>query len=286
MILALLLSWMTVFTAAADAKELNNDLIIVNKKTNKLAYFKNGILEKEFSVATGKTPKLTPEGSFKIANKIKNRPYYKDKIPGGDPRNPLGDRWMGLDVNGTKGSTYGIHGNNNKKSIGKYVSAGCIRMNNDEIHWLFSQVQINTIAIITSSNLSFAEIAEKHGYSTGLNKFDGTLVINGEQVKLEEKLMMMSGRIYIPMRACFELLGGNVLWNSKTGTVQINIGDRTITHKALSDKAVVNEKLIDMTASLYQGNTLMLPLRNISEISGFTVKWDSTTSTVYISSIK
>lgn len=108
-----------------------SDLIIVNKKTNKLAYFSDGKLVKTFPVATGKSKELTPEGSFKMVVKVKNRPYYKEKIPGGDPANPLGDRWLGLEVNGTYGTTYAIHGNNNESSIGKYVSAivfECIMM--------------------------------------------------------------------------------------------------------------------------------------------------------------
>jgi lipoprotein-anchoring transpeptidase ErfK/SrfK len=56
-------------------------------------------------------------------NKIKSRPYYTGHIPGGDPRTPLGKRWLGLNANGTYGGdTYGIHDNNNESSIGKYVS--------------------------------------------------------------------------------------------------------------------------------------------------------------------
>ena len=131
------LPWLMVVPAPTHAQASKNELIIVNKQTNQLAFFANGELVKTFSVATGRTSDLTPEGSFKIVNKIKNRPYYKDHIPGGDPKNPLGDRWLGLEVNGTEGTTYAIHGNNNSRSIGKYVSAGCIRMKNDEIHWLF-----------------------------------------------------------------------------------------------------------------------------------------------------
>ena len=132
-------------------------------------------MNRTFSVATGKSADLTPEGSFTIVNKIKNRPYYKYKIPGGDPRNPLGDRWLGLDVDDTAGTTYAIHGNNNAKSIGKYVSAGCIRMNNDEIHWLYSRVQVGTKVIITTSELKYEEIADQHGYLLGMKKLQGKL---------------------------------------------------------------------------------------------------------------
>lgn len=145
---------------AAEAPK--EQLIIINKKTNKLAYFENGKLIKTYKVATGKTPKLTPEGTFYIREKIKNRPYYKLGIKGGSPKNPLGDRWLGLSIKENGSYPYAIHGNNNEKSIGKYVSAGCIRMHNSSIRELYEIVQKKTKVVITSSNESFTALAKKH----------------------------------------------------------------------------------------------------------------------------
>jgi hypothetical protein len=266
----------------AAAGTAGGDLIVVNKKTNKLGYFSGGRLEKEFPVATGKKPGLTPEGTFSIANKIKNRPYYKEKIPGGDPRNPLGDRWLGLDVNGTRGSTYAIHGNNNKKSIGKYVSAGCIRMYNDDIHWLFSHVKVGTKVVITSSGSSLAKIASGQGYALGVQKLDGKLVVDGEGIRIEGDLLMADSRIYIPMRECLELLGADVRWNRKGGTVEAAIGKLEVSHKPLTGKAVVNGKTVKIAPSRLMGNMIMLPLRNVEPLTGFAARWDDKTNTVYI----
>nr|WP_276508661.1 stalk domain-containing protein [Paenibacillus antarcticus] len=273
---------MTPFAEKANASSINSDLIVVNKKTNTMAFFRDGKLERQFVVATGKDPELTPEGKFRIANKIKNRPYYKDKIPGGDPRNPLGDRWIGLEVNGTQGTTYAIHGNSNKNSIGKYVSAGCIRMYNDEIHELFTQVKVNSYAVITSSKLSFEEIAVKNGYELGLRTFEGKVVINGEEQKLNSPFAIVDSRIFIPMRESLELLGANVQWNNQNQTATIIMGDRTIIHKPLSNKAIVNGKEITITPSRYQGTTVMLPLRNVLEIAGIQVTWDSKNNAIII----
>ena len=137
--------------------------LVINSKKNKLGYFKDGVLVKEFSVATGKSSTPTPQGKFKIVNKIKNRPYYSGGIPGGSPNNPLGDRWLGLHVGATYGTTYAIHGNNNASSIGKHVSGGCIRMHNSEIRWLFDQINVGAYAIIDNSDKTFVQIAAKYG---------------------------------------------------------------------------------------------------------------------------
>ncbi|PLS15700.1 hypothetical protein CVD28_21305 [Bacillus sp. M6-12] len=139
-------------------------LIIINKSTNQLAFYENSRMVKVFRVATGRKASYTPEGKFKIVNKIVNRPYYKGKIPGGDPRNPLGTRWLGINARGTWGTTYAIHGNNNSASIGKYVSSGCIRMHNEEVKWLFSKIKVNTPVVITSVKKSFHSLAAANGY--------------------------------------------------------------------------------------------------------------------------
>lgn len=124
--------------------------IRIDKSTNKLTYYEKGKVIKTFSVGTGLKSSYTPEGLFKIHEKTKNRPYYKEKIKGGDPRNPLGDRWLGINVqiNGRTSYAYAIHGNNNARSIGKYVSKGCIRMHNEEIRWLFDKVKMGTPVLI------------------------------------------------------------------------------------------------------------------------------------------
>ncbi|WP_308813451.1 L,D-transpeptidase [Priestia megaterium] len=86
----------------AASKATNQDLIIINKYYNKLAYFHNGYIEIVDPVATGKTWEKTPVGFSKVVNKIKNRPYYTGHIPEGDPRNLLGKRWFGLNAIGEK----------------------------------------------------------------------------------------------------------------------------------------------------------------------------------------
>ncbi len=172
----LLVSFLLLISSNVSANS-GKQLIIINKATNELAFFDSGTLVNVFDVATGRTDTLTPEGTFKIVNKIKDRPYFKENIPGGDPRNPLGDRWLGLDARGTYGTTYAIHGNNNPNSIGTYVSAGCVRMHNDEVRWLFDQVELFTTVIITNSTASFEEIAKSQNYPLEIQTINQKLTL-------------------------------------------------------------------------------------------------------------
>lgn len=137
--------------------------IIVNKKTNELAWIKDGKIAMTAEVATGKTNDLTPEGLFTITVKAKDPYYRKKNIPGGDPRNPLGSRWIGFDAKGTDGRIYGLHGTNQPSSIGKYISHGCIRLPKAKLESLFDQVPIGTKILVTNSNQSFEKLAREHG---------------------------------------------------------------------------------------------------------------------------
>ncbi|MFZ3588457.1 L,D-transpeptidase [Bacillus sp. DJP31] len=137
--------------------------LIVNKQSNQIAYIDHGEIQGIYDVATGVTSELTPEGEFSIVIKAVD-PYYRRKnINGGSKENPLGTRWMGFDAAGTDGRIYGVHGNNNPASIGHYVTQGCVRMKNEEIELLYSQIPIGTKIKITSTGESFEVLAREAG---------------------------------------------------------------------------------------------------------------------------
>lgn len=124
--------------------------LVVNKRTNQLFVKQGKETIKTFSVGTGKDTSLTPEGEYKIVNKIE-KPWYSAKgIPGGDPSNPLGSHWLGLNVPGTSGTKYGIHGTNKPSSIGGHVSLGCIRMLNSDVVWLYNNLPLQTTVSIVN----------------------------------------------------------------------------------------------------------------------------------------
>ncbi len=66
--------------------------------------------------------------------------YY----PPGAPGNPMGAAALTL-----SGGDYAIHGTNSPGSIGGFVSAGCIRMYNQDIVDLYDRVSVGTPVIVT-----------------------------------------------------------------------------------------------------------------------------------------
>lgn len=102
-------------------------LITISLNAKTLSFYRQGSFVKTYPVAIGKPSTPSPQGTFTIVNKVLN--------PGG----PYGTRWMGLSARG-----YGIHGTNNPSSIGTRASNGCIRMYNQDVNELYSQVPVRT----------------------------------------------------------------------------------------------------------------------------------------------
>jgi LysM repeat protein len=99
-----------------------------------------------FPVGLGREDSTTPTGTWmcEIHRKLKEPTYYSPRgegvIQSGDPRNPLGHRWIGLtgiDGQAVGQQSYGIHGTIDDDSIGKTASLGCIRMHNADVELVF-----------------------------------------------------------------------------------------------------------------------------------------------------
>ena len=74
----------------------------------------------------------------------RDKPSLPDVIPGGSPRNPMGEAALTL-----AGGEYAIHGTNVPRSIGGFVSYGCIRMFNQDVVDLYSRVSVGTTVVVT-----------------------------------------------------------------------------------------------------------------------------------------
>lgn len=73
----------------------------------------------------------------------RDRPNLPDVIAGGSPANPMGVAALTL-----SGGDYAIHGTNRPKSIGGFVSYGCIRMFNADITDLYGRVRVGTPVVV------------------------------------------------------------------------------------------------------------------------------------------
>lgn len=266
----LFLTLMMFFVFTAPVLGESEVKIIINKKVNKLAYLKDGKVIKIFPVATGRSAGLTPEGNFKVIRKIVNPYYSKKKIAGGSPRNPLGVRWLGLNALGTPGNTYGVHGTNNPKSIGKYASGGCIRMYNKDVIWLYNNTPLGTPVEIINREWD-------------LWQKPISVAVNGKKLALSgnAKPYMINNRVMVPCRLLAESIGCIVSWDDAKRQVILSNGSITVQATVGFEQITVNgvTKYIDEPVTLRE-SMVYIPVRAFGEAFGYTVSWDEKTLTV------
>lgn len=118
--------------------------VFVDKSQNILILKDGNEIMKIYNVSTG-TNNSTPVGKFKVISKLVDPVWFKRGavVSPDSPDNALGSRWMGFDLPG-----YGIHGTIEPESIGKQVTAGCVRMRNEEVEELYSIIPTGTEVVI------------------------------------------------------------------------------------------------------------------------------------------
>lgn len=128
--------------------------IIVDQRARFLYLVQGSGKAIRYAVGVGPVARAFEGGDAVIANKaawprwiptpdmVKRNPEhygpYKDGVDGG-PRNPMGARALYMHKDG-KDTYYRVHGTNDPSSIGKAVSAGCIRLLNQDIIDLYDRV--------------------------------------------------------------------------------------------------------------------------------------------------
>lgn len=99
----------------------------------------------------------TPVGTFKVRTGSKlidpewSNPRTGEKFKSNDPKNPIGERWIGLQ--GTTPETakftgYGIHGTVEPQSIGKQMSMGCVRLGDTEVQVVYELISESSTIVI------------------------------------------------------------------------------------------------------------------------------------------
>ncbi len=138
----------------ADLEKSAPIAITVDREGKTVRLWKNFKVDKSYTVAVGKIGFETPSGLYSIQNKQVNPAWIKpdsdwvpedergDVVPGGDPDNPLRERWMAF------AGSAGFHGTDSLGSLGSAASHGCIRMAVPDVKDLYDRVEVGVPVFI------------------------------------------------------------------------------------------------------------------------------------------
>ena len=145
--------------SAAEVVAFNGDsapgTIVVRTKERRLYFVLGQGRALRYTVGVGRASRQWAGTSFIDGKHIRpdweppeavrhDRPNLPQIVPGGSPANPMGVAALTL-----SGGAYAIHGTNAPKSIGGFVSYGCIRMFNQDITDLYARVAVGTRVVVT-----------------------------------------------------------------------------------------------------------------------------------------
>lgn len=112
------------------------------------------------------------------------------------------------------------------------------------------------------------------------------VIVNEKPLSFDVPPTIINSRTMVPLRAIFEAIGAEVIWNGAARTVTGIKGSMAVVLKIDNTDAAVNNehKLLDAPPVIIDGRTLV-PVRFISESLGADVNWDAPTRTVIISTV-
>jgi LysM repeat protein len=103
-----------------------------------------------FAIGVG-TDYTQLEGSYVVSNQTADPQYHapdQTTVNAGDPRNPLGEFWIGLGQQPGQASPIGIHGTNDPQNLHRTGGPGSIRLSDRDIRDAFGILSIGSRVVI------------------------------------------------------------------------------------------------------------------------------------------
>lgn len=112
---------------------------------------------------------------------------------------------------------------------------------------------------------------------------DINVVADGNSILFDVAPQIINDRTMVPMRAVFEALGADIVWDDTSKTVTGTKGNTSVS-LTIGNSTMINngaEIYLDSPPVIIEGRTLV-PVRAIAEGLNAGVRWDADTKTVYI----
>ncbi|MBR5586505.1 MAG: copper amine oxidase N-terminal domain-containing protein [Clostridia bacterium] len=132
-------------------------------------------------------------------------------------------------------------------------------------------------AVLMTVAFSIGTFAQEDGIS---------VLIDGEKVVFDAQPKMVNDRVMVPLRAIFEKLQAEVLWEEAFERVIVNFGesDQVVMYIG-ANRAFINGIILPLdSAPFVSEDRTYVPLRFIGESLGMSVEWDDSSKTVIITS--
>jgi len=129
----------------ADEDLAKDNRLVLSLRSRTVYLYQGDVLLSSYPVAVGTAATPTPQGEFTVSKMVENPIWqspWTGEIHEPGPNSALGLRW--IEFTSTDAGAFGFHGTPTVDSIGYAASNGCVRMYNEDVVALFSQVRVGT----------------------------------------------------------------------------------------------------------------------------------------------
>jgi len=265
-----------------------NSYLYINLPTLEMHWYQDEKLIDKFPVAIGTPGWPTPIGKFEVESIVEKPTWYPidrdEAIPPG-PENPLGPYWIGINE-----PSYGIHGTNEPEKIGNPITQGCIRVHNENIKKIASEINIGS-PVIVDYNLWEVSIGPLGLYLEALDDIYGLysprrigeivaergfppdLITSGGQ----NRVAVLSDKEYIiPLQVEIKKE------NEPLGHALYYFEDVWISHKIMEKLILKDSGWQDWYKKKGQEMATMLPLSELKNGERYSLRWDFSKMTLFI----
>lgn len=126
-----------------------NNRLVLSLRSRRVYLYQGEMLISSYPVAVGTAETPTPQGEFSVSKMVVDPVWqspWTGEVHEPGPNSALGLRW--IEFASTEAGSFGFHGTPTVESIGHAASNGCVRMYNEDVVALFSQISVGTPVLV------------------------------------------------------------------------------------------------------------------------------------------
>lgn len=130
-------------------------------------------------------------------------------------------------------------------------------------------------------------VQDRAAAASSAEKGNIPIILDGNELQVPSgaQVTNMNGSVMVPFRVIGENLGFDVKWDQKSQKILINKDKKAIELVVNQKNATVNGKKVDLdNPPQLQKDSVIVPMRFVSEQMGLHVNWDSGSKAVYLTS--
>jgi hypothetical protein len=100
--------------------------------------------------------------------------------------------------------------------------------------------------------------------------------LNGERIEPTVPPLILNGVTYVPLRGVLEAMGVKISWDISSRSVIADKSNKRIVFSTISGQTTVDGKVVQLEdRPVYAHDSLLVPLRFVSETLGAKVVWNA-----------